>query len=286
MRKFYSKLLIVAFALLTVVCSCTTSTPTYSVLSFNIRYDNPDDSLNGWAYRKSHVARFVNEYAPDVVGTQEVLHNQLLNLKEALPMYTSVGVGRMDGKEAGEYAAILYKHARFDLVKSGTIGLSEQPDSIGLIGWDAACERIVTWAMLRDKKFGNELAVFNTHFDHYGAIAQKESAKLLLQKMEELAAGVPIILTGDFNVTIDSEALQLFDASGLKNAYKYAEKLEGPAWSFHNFGRIAVEERSLIDFVFVNNHFHVESCTMVEEQPEGTFLSDHLPIWAKVSLVK
>lgn len=284
MRKFNSRSFFVVLTFLVALCSCTTS-PTYSVMSFNIRYDNSDDSLNGWAYRKEHVAHFIDKCAPDVLGMQEVLHNQLVDLKEALPAYTSIGVGRMDGKEAGEYAAIFYKSERFELMKHGTIGLSENPDSIGLLGWDAACERIVTWAILRDKVAGNELALFNTHFDHYGTIAQKESAKLLLQKMEELAAGLPIILTGDFNVTIESEALQLFDESGLKNSYKHAQKVEGAAWSFHDFGRIELEKRSLIDFVFVNSKFDVALCSMIEEQPVGTFLSDHLPVWVEVQLV-
>lgn len=285
MRKSYSQLFFLFFALLLGLCSCTT-VPTYSVVSFNIRYDNPGDSLNGWAYRREHVGRYLNELAPDIIGTQEVLHNQLVDLKELLPAYTALGVGRMDGKEAGEYAAILYKSNRFELIKHGTIGLSEEPDSIGLIGWDAACERIVTWAILRDKIANREVALFNTHFDHYGAIAQAESAKLLVQKMDELAAGLPVILTGDFNVTIESEALQLFEANGLNNAYKHAKNVEGPAWSFHDFGRRAVEERSLIDFVFVNEYFEVDRCSMVEEKPADTFLSDHLPIWVEMQLIK
>ena len=285
MKKILSHTMWIAFALLIGLSSCSTA-PTFTVMSFNIRYDNPADSLNGWAYRKDHVTDFINRYSPDLLGTQEVLHNQLVDMKKALPAYTSVGVGRIDGKEAGEYAAIFYKRERFDLLKSGTIGLSEYPDSIGKLGWDAACERIVTWVLLKEKSSGNELAIFNTHFDHHGVIAQNESAKLLLAKMNELAAGLPIVLTGDFNVTLDSEAIQLFNTGGLTNAYTHAQIVEGPAWSFHDFGRRAIENRSLIDFVFVNKSFDIELCSMVDEQPEETFLSDHLPIWTKLKLKK
>ncbi|MGL4852713.1 MAG: endonuclease/exonuclease/phosphatase family protein [Phocaeicola sp.] len=283
MNKFLSYTFGVAFALLLGLSSCTTA-PTFSVMSFNIRYDNPADDLNGWAYRKSHVSDFITTNAPDLLGTQEVLHNQLVDLQAALPMYASVGVGRIDGKEAGEYCALFYKKERFDLLKSGTLGLSEYPDSIGLVGWDAACERIVTWAILKDKKSGSELAFFNTHFDHVGRVAQRESALLLLKHIENIAAGLPIVVAGDFNVTADSEALQTLEKGGLKNTFKQAKEVSGPEWSFHDFGRTPMERRSLIDFVFVNNQFQVDACSMREEKPEETFLSDHLPISVQLTL--
>ena len=146
-------------------------------------------------------------YAPDVVGMQEVVKNQLDDLKNRLPQYTALGVGRADGKEAGEYCSLFYKTDRFELIKNGNFGLSETPDTIGVKGWDAACERIVTWAILKDKTSGKKLAAFNTHFDHVGKVARRESAKLLLAKMHELAEGLPVILTGDFNGTVDSEPI-------------------------------------------------------------------------------
>ncbi|MGL5938172.1 MAG: endonuclease/exonuclease/phosphatase family protein [Phocaeicola sp.] len=285
MKNYFSYTLFVTFALLLGLCSCSTA-PTLSVMTFNIRYDNPEDGSNAWANRKGHVASCITNYGPDVLGTQEVLHNQLVDLQAALPAYASVGVGRMDGKEAGEYCALFYKKERFDLVKSGTLGLSENPDSIGLIGWDAACERIVTWAILEDKKTKSEIAVFNTHFDHVGSIARNESAKLLLKQIKDIAAELPVVITGDFNVTADSEALQLLEAGGLKNSCKVATKVEGPKWSFHDFGSLPMEDRSLIDFVFVNNSFQVDVCRTVEDKPADTYLTDHLPVWVELTYAK
>ena len=121
------------------------------VMSFNIRLDHVADSLNNWKYRKDAAAQMIAYYTPDVVGMQEVLKNQLDDLKNRLPQYTALGVGRADGKEKGEYCSLFYKTDRFDLVKSGNFGLSETPDSIGIKGWDAACERIVSGLFLKIK---------------------------------------------------------------------------------------------------------------------------------------
>ena len=177
MKNMFFNSVLVAFVLLVASCSKQPEAKV-DVMSFNIRLDHVADSLNNWKYRKDAAAQMIIYYAPDVVGMQEVLKNQLDDLKNRLPQYTVLGVGRADGKEKGEYCSLFYKTDRFDLVKSGNFGLSETPDSIGIKGWDAACERIVTWAVLKDKVSGKELAAFNTHFDHIGKVARRESAVL------------------------------------------------------------------------------------------------------------
>lgn len=134
-------------------------------------------------------------------------------------------------------------------MKSGNFGLSETPDSIGIKGWDAACERIVTWAVLKDKVSGKELAAFNTHFDHIGKVARRESAVLLLAKIREIASDLPVVITGDFNGTVDSDPISVLTEGGMQNTYSASDIVYGPTWSFHDFGRIPVEERQLIDFI-------------------------------------
>ena len=196
MKSIFFNSVLVTFILLVTSCSKQPETK-FDVMSFNIRMDHIGDSLNNWKYRKDAAAQIITYYEPDVVGMQEVLKNQLDDLKSRLPQYTALGVGRTDGEEKGEYCSLFYKTDRFDLVKSGNFGLSEIPDSIGIKGWDAACERIVTWAVLKDKVSGKELAAFNTHFDHIGKIARHESAILLLAKIREIASGVPVVITGD-----------------------------------------------------------------------------------------
>ena len=251
MKNMFFNSVLVAFVLLVASCSKQPEAKV-DVMSFNIRLDHVADSLNNWKYRKDAAAQMIAYYAPDIVGMQEVVKNQLDDLKERLPQYTALGVGRADGKEKGEYCSLFYKTDRFDLVKSGYFGLSETPDSIGIKGWDAACERIVTWAVLKDKVSGKELAAFNTHFDHIGKVARRESAVLLLAKIREIASDLPVVITGDFNGTVDSDPISVLTEGGMQNTYFASDVVYGPAWSFHDFGRIPVEERQLIDFIFVN----------------------------------
>lgn len=137
-----------------------------NVMSFNIRYDNPEDSLDNWRYRKDRVANAIHFYDVDILGTQEVLHNQLEDLKLRLPEYGVVGVGREDGKEKGEYSALWYKKDRFNVLDSGYFWLSETPEVAGSKGWDGACERIASWVKLQDKVSDKEYFALNTHLDH------------------------------------------------------------------------------------------------------------------------
>lgn len=283
MKKMFFNSVLVAFVLLVASCGRQPEAKV-DVMSFNIRLDHVADSLNNWKYRKDNAAKMIAYYAPDVVGMQEVLKNQLDDLKNRLPQYTALGVGRADGKEAGEYCSLFYKIDRFELIKNGNFGLSETSDTIGVKGWDAACERIVTWAILKDKASGKKLAVFNTHFDHVGKVARRESAKLLLAKMHELAEGLPVILTGDFNGTVDSEPITILSDGGMKNAYSVASTVYGPAWSFQNFGRIPVENRQLIDFVFVNGQVSADKFRVIDDKPDDGYLSDHTPIIAGLTL--
>lgn len=283
MKKMFLYSVLVAFALLVASCNKQPEAK-LEVMSFNIRLDYAGDSLNNWKYRKDNAAAMIAYYAPDVLGLQEVLKNQLDDLKQRLPQYTALGVGRADGKEKGEFSSLFYKTARFDLLRNGDFGLSETPDSIGLKGWDAACERIVTWAVLKDKMSGKQLAVFNTHFDHVGKVARTESAKLILTKMKEIADGLPIIVTGDFNGTADSEPIVTLTEGGMLNTCSVAEVVYGPIWSFHDFGRIPVVNRRLIDFIFVNNSISTNRYSVIGDKPDNGYLSDHTPILTSLTI--
>lgn len=169
-------------------------------------------------------------------------------------------------------------------MKSGNFGLSETPDSIGIKGWDAACERIVTWAVLKDKVSGKELAAFNTHFDHIGKVARRESAVLLLAKIREIASDLPVVITGDFNGTVDSDPISVLTEGGMQNTYSASDIVYGPTWSFHDFGRIPVEERQLIDFIFVNGQVVANKFRVIADKPDNGYLSDHAPIQANLTI--
>lgn len=278
MKKLtYLASLLVAFLL----AGCA-SAPTSNVrlATFNIRYDNPEDSLNNWKYRKDNVCSFIHEKQLDVVGMQEVLHNQLQDLVACLPEYTYVGVGRDDGKTAGEYAPIFYRKDKYDLLDSNTFWLSEHPDSIGKLGWDAVCTRIATWAKLKDKSTGKNFLVVNTHFDHIGTEARRNSALLIIEKIKEIAGNEPSVMTGDFNVSEKWEAYQTItsDEFVLKDAWKIAEKKSGVEYTFHDFGRYPDSEREKIDFIFVTPQIKVKDAEIITAAlPDSTYLSDHNP---------
>ena len=257
-----------------------------NVMSFNIRYDNPGDSLNSWQYRRDRAATAIHFYDADILGTQEVLHNQLEDLKQRLPEYDVVGVGREDGKEKGEYSALWYKKERFALLDSGNFWLSETPEVAGSKGWDGACERIASWVKLMDKVSGKEYFALNTHLDHVGVAARREGVSLMLDKVNELSGGAPVIVTGDFNAAPESDVIRhVTDAKNpkhLTDAREISPIVYGPSWSFHNYGKIPYEERPLIDYVFVRNGLKVLKYGILAETEGDAFLSDHAPVLVTV----
>ena len=251
--------------------------------TFNIRLDTPVDSLNRWGYRMERAAQFIKDAQLDVVGTQEVLHSQFEDLKRMLPEFEGVGVARDDGKTKGEYSSVFYRKDVFDALDSGTFWLSEYPDSVGLKGWDAACVRVATWAKLQHKETGKIVMAVNTHFDHVGVEARKQSALLIIRKIKEIVGDRAAMLTGDFNVTDQSDAYQTITTNEfvLKDAHKIAEKVSGVNYTFHNFTRQPLEKRSKIDFIFVTPHIRVLSSDIPQEV-EGALLSDHNPQWIEM----
>ncbi len=273
---------IVAAALAIATPSCITQQQPTEITwgTFNIRYDNPADSLNNWQYRKDNVAEFIKKQGIDIVGMQEVLYNQLEDLKSRLPEYAEVGVGREDGKTKGEYAPLFYKKDRFEVLDSNTFWLSQYPDSVGFIGWDGACTRIATWAKLKDKKNGKVFMAVNTHFDHVGTEARRKSALLIIEKIKEIVGDQPAVLTGDFNVSEQSEAYETITTNEfvLKDAYKEAAQREGVSYTFHDFGRIPADSCEKIDFIFVTPQIKVQDSYIPQEAKQaGDFLSDHNP---------
>jgi len=150
-------------------------------MTYNIRYDNPDDAPNNWDNRKARVANPIAFYEPTFLGTQEALFHQLGYLDQQLPNYKWIGKGRTNGEKDGEFWALFYDSRKVKLVAQtdSTIWLSQTP-SVPSKSWDAALPRILTWGKFRFKKDGEEIYIFNTYFDHVGDTARTKSAKLIL----------------------------------------------------------------------------------------------------------
>lgn len=260
----------------------TTDSTNLNWATFNIRYDNPQDGMNNWKYRKDSVASFIKHQELDIIGMQEVLDNQLNDLKDRLPEYDVVGVGREDGAKKGEYAPLFIKKSKFEIMDSNTFWLSQYPDSVGFIGWDGACTRIATWAKLKDKNNGKIFMAVNTHFDHVGVEARKNAALLIIEKIKEIVGDKPAVLTGDFNVNSSSDAYTTITTNAfvLKDAYTEAVEKSGVNYTFHDFGRIPQNECEMIDFIFVTPQIKVNSIYIPqepEEEKDAVFMSDHNP---------
>ena len=255
------------------------------VMSFNIRYDEPRDGVNAWPNRKTKVADVIRFHKADIVGVQEALLSQLRDLEKLLPDFAWCGVGRTDGKEAGEYSAILYNKSRFRLLETNTFWLSETPDRPGSMGWDAAYPRVVTWAKFKDRVSKKTFIHFNTHFDHRGEKAQKESAALILKKVGEIAGRFPFVLAGDLNVTEDSEAYKTLkngnSTTRLADA-KYASTHGhfGGDSTFNEFKELQPGRK--IDYIFVREGMLVTEHGVLSDRWNGLWASDHIPVIAEI----
>lgn len=279
MKRLIYLLAAVAFT----ACGSATS---LSVMTFNMRYDNPEDGQNNWRFRRERIAGVIKAQEVDVLGTQELLSNQFNDLSGLLTGYQGVGVGRLDGAESGEYCAVFFRKDRFTLLDSGTFWLSETPEVVGSLGWDGACERIATWVVLRDRD-GRELFFIDTHLDHVGQVARDEGVSLLMKRIETLSGGRPVILTGDFNSEPGSSVVAHVQKDGvLRDATAIAQQRSGTDWSFSDFGQIPEAERPLLDYIFVSGDIEALRYEVLPDTFDGGYVSDHAPVMAVVKIAK
>lgn len=275
------------FVAISFIGSVTIQSQELNVMTFNIRYNTKNDSLNAWPYRKDNAASQIQFHNVHIVGVQEALHDQMMDLSQSLSRYKYTGVGRDDGKTKGEYSAIFFDTTRLKLIESSTFWLSLTPEVPGSKGWDANITRIVTWAKFRDLSNKKLFFVFNTHFDHIGKEARRESARLLKQKVKDIAGKNPVIITGDFNsmpsdepirILVDeNDADRFIDSKAISATPHY-----GPLGTFNGF---ASKERDNepIDFIFLKGKWKVKQHATLSETWGGRFSSDHFPVFAKIS---
>jgi len=259
------------------------------VMTWNIRYNNPDDGIHAWPQRREELLSFLLSQKIDVLCIQEGLHDQVAFLKEGLSGFDVRGVGRDDGKEKGEYSAIYFNTSRFASVADGTFWLSTTPSVPGK-GWDAALPRIVTWVRLVDSVTASTLYVFNTHFDHQGTEARKNSARLLRWKIGEIADAFPVVVAGDFN-TIDTDpAYRILTSPDLPSPrledamQRSLAPRRGPPATFTGFEPTDPDAGPRIDYLFVSESLRVLRYSTCVPLGTSGFLSDHLPVVIEISL--
>lgn len=259
-----------------------------NIMTFNLRYNNPGDSLNAWKYRKDNAASQILFYNVDLLGVQEALNDQMTDLAQRLPGYKTFGGGRDDGKTKGEYSAIFYKDSRLEKLDGAMFWLSQTPGVAGSKGWDAAITRMVTWCKFKDKQTQKIFFAFNTHFDHIGKVARAESAKMILEKVKEIAGNAPVIFTGDFNATPSDEPIKIIvDASNPNHLTDSKEVSQtphyGPEGTFNGF-ESKEKSNEPIDHIFIKNGVKVLKHATLSESWQGRFSSDHFPVYAVVEL--
>ena len=261
-----------------------------TVATINIRVDTKKDSLNRWEGRKQRLFDFVSQQHLDVIGLQEVYPRAMRDIHKGLSGYAIVR--HADCKSASTEkradAPILYRKSAYKKIAQGTFWLSEFPDSAGLIGWDGRHPRFVNWAVLRSRQTGKEFCVANTHLDNAGRQAREEGMKLLKERLAPLAAQYPVILMGDMNSSeADSAVYQpaLHNNFELHDTYHIAKQREGVDYSFHGFGKRAMDKRKRVDIIFVSDSIDVNTFNIQrEEQRQGVYLSDHCPVVSNITI--
>lgn len=247
------------------------------VMSYNIRLGSANDGTNSWALRYPATAEMIKDQAPDVFGVQEALSYQVYFIEENFRNYKSVGVGRENGKKEGEHMSIFWNTKTVKMLKWGTFWLSETPEKPSM-GWDAACYRTATWALMKDKKTGKKFYFVNTHLDHVGKEAQKNGLKLIVDRIDKInKEGYPMVLTGDFNVRPDNKVLADLDTK-MTSVRKIAAKTDKHI-TYNGWGK----GNEIIDYIYVSGF---SSCpeyqTVTKRYADRKFVSDHYPITARL----
>ncbi len=268
-------------ALLLFFSLSTLSGQEIKVMTYNIKYDNVNDTVNNWNDRKEKLVELIKHYGPSFIGMQEALHRQITYIDSSLTDFSYIGVGREDGKQKGEYSEIHYDSTRYKVLEHNTFWLSETPDKVS-VGWDAVLERICTYGLFEDLDSGKKLWVFNTHFDHKGKTAREKSAELIVTKIKEINMdNLPVVLTGDFNLTPDEKPIHL-----IKNYMQDGQKITkksfyGPTGTFNGFEPNRILDHR-IDYIFVKN-LKVANYIHIDDRMENLkYISDHFPVLATV----
>jgi endonuclease/exonuclease/phosphatase family metal-dependent hydrolase len=279
MKKF----LIFLFVLSTFsITGYAKSNQTMIVGTYNLRFDNSGDGINAWKNRKEQVKALIQFHEFDIFGTQEGLLNQLKDISQ-LQKYTFIGKGREDGQNAGEHSAIFYNKERLKLMESGDFWLSETPEKPSK-GWDATCcNRICSWGKFRDINTKREFYFFSVHFDHQGVEARRQSGKLMVKKIKEIAKSIPAICVGDFNSTPETEQINT-----MKTFFKDSREISlqppyGPEGTFNAF-KFDADLNNRIDYIFVTPKIKVLKYGVLTDSYEKRYPSDHMPVLAKIEL--
>jgi endonuclease/exonuclease/phosphatase family metal-dependent hydrolase len=247
-------------------------------MSFNIRYDNPDDDPP-WPDRRDRVVGAIRDVDPDVVGLQEALPGQFSYVREQLDGYEWYGIGRR-GEDDGEHVPLGWRTDRFEAIETDTFWLSETPDVAGSVGWDADLARITSRVDLENRETGTRLRAYNTHLSHVGSEARHNSSRMIRERVEDqILDGRMCTVLGDFNFTPGSEPHVELTRSALVDSRTVAATVEGPEGTFHGWSG---DPGQRIDYVFLPINVAVDRYRTLPPGENGAYRSDHLPVVADI----
>lgn len=255
---------------------------TLKIMTYNIRLDVASDGENDWTHRKDFLTGQLQFYAPDVFGVQEAKPNQVLDIAAALPQYSYVGIGR-DGIGKGESSNIFYAKDKFKVIESNTFWLSDTPDVISM-GWDAACNRVCTYALLKNVQSNKLIWVFNTHLDHVGEVARTKGLELILSRIEKLnSKKYPVVLMGDFNSEPETERIIALKSKMDDARTVSKEKPFGPYGTFNSF-KYHEATSLLIDYIFISKGkaVTVNKYAVLSDAKDLKYPSDHFPVFVEI----
>lgn len=277
MRKFFIRFIVAAFVLLPQFASAQQGE--LKVMSYNIRLGSANDGTNSWMYRCGATLEMIEDQKPDVFGVQEAMADQVKFVDEFAKNYDYVGVGRTDGKSKGEHMAIYWNTKTVKMLKWGTFWLSETPETPSK-GWDAACYRTATWALMKDKRTGKRFYFVDTHLDHAGEQARKNGLKLIVDRLDDInPQGYPMVLVGDFNILPTAPELKDLDAC-MKSARKVAAKTDNHR-TYNGWGKEKTEK--VIDYIYYSGFAScLEYQTVTKTYSDRKYISDHYPIFARL----
>lgn len=257
-----------------------------AVMSFNIRYGTANDGENRWPLRRDLLMDVVRRDNADVIGLQEALHDQIVEMTTALPAYGVIGVGRDDGATRGEYAAILYRRDRFHVAESGTFWFSDTPAVVASKTWGNTITRICTWARLIDRT-GGAFWVFNVHLDHQSQPSRERSTALLAERIRARSTpNEPVIVTGDFNAGESNAALPVLlggPAPLLVDTFRRLHPTASEVGTFTGFD-IARTTGDKIDYILTTPDIQVLKAAIVRTALNKRLPSDHFPVTATLRL--
>jgi endonuclease/exonuclease/phosphatase family metal-dependent hydrolase len=253
------------------------------VMSFNVRMGIANDGDDHWTKRREQLFALLRDQRADIVGLQEAMRFQLEEIVRAVPEYDFVGVGRTDGRQAGEYSAILYRTSRLTPRRSETFWFSDTPMVPGSMTWGNRYERICTWAYFEDRE-GPAFYAYNLHIDHESQPSRERSADLLMKTIEARAPKAPVVVTGDFNSGEDNPAAKTVGRT-LRDTYRVLHPGEKEVGTFNGF-TFGKTDGDKIDYVFVEPGTEVIAATIIRTSVSGHYPSDHFPITATVRLAR